>query len=398
MPGPRSHPDFMLPESVTPAPTEPATPPPVLSAGHGVTAGTSWWDRLGGGSLTVSLVVHGILILIALLIVRSFTLPEKEEVNFLPGGGGGGQASGAQALQKKRAAGLNAPQMRTASLATNAAVSLPDLQTTLTDFRTLSAASPAAGGTGGGQGGAAGTGAGGLLGNGFGQGMGPGVGKGFVSIPLIFGQKIDARRMAVVLDISRSMYPFLPTVIKEVDKVAPGSMVILHYGCGLNDQEIRSPGLESTSERDFMKDKIATSLLDTGAGSLDQKEREALLAMVKKRAKTYFVPSTTTGTTWVALLDEKLRDADAIYWFADFADTVNAACMEEVSRILLGRKQKLYLHPSNPDWLVSSDPLAANVAKVEEAIVKPSGGKVLNIALKKDKAAEPPKPATMGRK
>jgi len=367
-------------------------------ARQGVTAGTSWWDRLGGGSLTVSLVVHGMLILIALLMVRTFTLPEKEEVSFLSGGGSGGRASGAQALQQKRAASLNAPQMRTASPATNAAVSLPDLQTTLTDFRTLSAASPAAGGVGGGQGGATGSVTGGPLGNGFGRGMGPGVGKGFVSIPMIFGQKIDARRMAVVLDMSGSMYPFLPTVIKEVDKVAPGSMVILHYGCGLNDQEIRSPRLESTSDRDFMKDKIATSLLDTGAGSMEQKERETLLALVKKRAKTYFVPSTTTGTTWVALLDDKLRDADAIYWFADFADTVTSTRMEEVSRILRGRKQKLYLHPSNPDWLVSSDPLAANVTRVEEAIVKPSGGKVLNIALKKDKAAEPPKPATMGQK
>lgn len=366
--------------------------------GHAVTARTSWWDRLGGGSLTVSLVVHGILILIALLIVRSFTLPEKQEVYFLSGGGGGGRASGAQALLKKRAASFNAPQLRTASLATNAAVSLPDLQTTLTDFRTLSVASPAAGGTGGGQGGAAGTGADGLLGNGFGRGMGPGVGKGFVSIPMIFGQKIDARRMVVVLDMSGSMYPFLPAVIKEVDKVAPGSMVILHYGCGLNDQEIRGPRLESTSDRDFMKDRIATSLLDTGAGSMEQKDRETLLAVVKKRAKTYFVPSTNTGTTWVALMDEKLRDADAIYWFADFADTVTTARMEEVSRILRGRKQKLYLHPSNPDWLVSSDPLAVNVAKVEEAIVKPSGGKVLKIALKKDKAAEPPKPSTMGQK
>ena len=163
--------------------------------------------------------------------------------------------------------------------------------------------------------------------------------------------KIDAKRMAVVLDMSRSMYSFLPIVIKEVDKVAPGSLVILHYGCGLTDAEIRKPVLVSTSDNDFEKDRIVTSLMDSDNQSMDQEQREALLSMVKKRARTFFVPSSGVGSTWVALNDERLKNADAIYWFADFADDLSTARMEEIARSLRDRKQKLYIHPSNPKCL-----------------------------------------------
>lgn len=362
-----------------------------------IPAGSGWWQKIGGGSLTVSIIIHAVLILLLVLIVRTVITPAKETVDFLPGGGGGGKGSNARIAEKKRAASVSAPKTRIVSSAIGS-VSLPDIQTSMSDFSALSAAAPMGGGMGGGVGGLSGSGSGGLMGNGRGSGFGPGSGSGFVSIPLIFGQKIDARRMAVVLDMSGSMYSFLPTVIKEVDKVAPGSTVILHYGCGLGDAEIKKPGVESTSSRDFSDDKIVTSLLGSATAAMNQQQREALLDMVKKRPKTFFVPSTGVGSTWVALTDTKLKDVDAIYWFADFADGLSADKMEDVARKLKGRKQKLYIHPSNPQWLVGGDPLAVNVNKVENAIVKPTGGKVIKADVKKEEAVKtdnkpPNKPA-----
>ena len=386
--------------------SNPTTPPAQISvqteeindlAAPVTPAGSGWWQKIGGGSLTVSIVIHAVLILLLVLIVRTVITPAKETVDFLPGGGGGGKGSNARIAEKKRAASISAPKTRIVSNAIGS-VSLPDIQTSMSDFSALSAAAPMGGGVGGGVGGLSGSGSGGLMGNGRGTGFGPGSGSGFVSIPLIFGQKIDARRMAVVLDMSGSMYSFLPTVIKEVDKVAPGSMVILHYGCGLGDAEIKKPGVESTTSRDFSDDRIVTSLLGSATAAMNQKEREALLELVKKRPKTYFVPSTGVGSTWVALTDPKLKDVDAIYWFADFADALSVDKMEDVAKKLSGRKQKLYIHPSNPKWLVGGDPLAVNVNKVENTIVKPSGGKVIKADVKKEEAVKtdkkpPAKPA-----
>ena len=199
--------------------------------------------------------------------------------------------------------------------------------------------------------------------------------------------------------LSGSMYPYLPIVIKEVDKVAPGSMVILHYGCGLTDAEVRKPTLEFTSDKEFDKDRIVTSLLESASTAMNQTQREALLELVKKRPKTFYVPSTNVGTTWVALTDARLKEVDAIYWFADFADGLTKDRLEDVGQKLRSRKQKLYIHPSNPQWLVGGDPLAINVTKVDNEIVKPTGGKVLKVEIKKDvpvKEDAKPKPKPAG--
>ncbi len=361
--------------------TAPVLELPVLE--HIEPVNNGWWHRIGGGSLTISIIIHALVILLALYIVHTVYTPPKETIEFLPGGGGGGKGSDARIAQKQRAATMSAPKSRTVSISANADVSLPDIQTSMSDFSSLSIAAPMGGGIGGGEGGLSGKGKGGLMGDGFGTGVGPGRGAGFISMPL-FGQKIDARRMAVVLDMSGSMYPFLPTVIKEVDKVAPGSVVILHYGCGMNDTEIRRPGVQETTDKDFDSDRIVTSLLESNTAAMNKDQREALLAMVKKRAKTYYVPSTNVSSTWVALTDSKLKDVDAIYWFADFADGLTNERLEDVSRKLRARKQKLYIHPSNPRWLEGGDPLAVNVAKVEKEIVKPTGGKVIKAEVKKD--------------
>lgn len=365
--------------------------PPLAPANQG------WWYRVGGGSLTISLIIHAIVIVLAVVLVWQVQKPAPETIEFLAGGGGGGKGADAKLAERRRAAAMSAPRTRTISSSTNAEVALPDLQSTLTDLSSLSVSAPMAGGIGGGVGGISGSGQGGMMGNGIGTGFGPGRGNGFVSIPKIFGQAIDARRMAVVLDMSGSMYPFLPTVIKEVDKVAPGSTVVLHYGCGLNDENERAPKLESTSDREFLRDRIATSLLESGIGSMTEEERKTLLELVRKRPKTFFVPSSTVGTTWAALTDDRLKDADAIYWFADFADGLSRERMEEISRKLKSRKQKLYIHPSNPQWLVGGDPLAVNVSKIDKEMVQPSGGKVIKAEVKKDlpvkEDARPAKPS-----
>ena len=125
---------------------------------------------------------------------------------------------------------------------------------------------------------------------------------------------------------------------------------------------------------------------------MSQEQRDILHALVKKRPKTFYVPSSGVGSTWIALTDQKLKDADAIYWFADFADALSKERLEEVARKLRGRKQKLYIHPSNPKWLQPNEAMAANVARVEKELVTPSGGKVIKQEVKKDVPVKEDKP------
>jgi hypothetical protein len=51
---------------------------------------------------------------------------------------------------------------------------------------------------------------------------------------MMFGIELkDTRKIAVVMDVSRSMTKYLPIVAKELDKVARGSPLVLYFGCGL---------------------------------------------------------------------------------------------------------------------------------------------------------------------
>jgi hypothetical protein len=63
-----------------------------------------FWQRVGGGALTFAILFHVILLIIgAIWIFQTVIIPQKNAVDFLPGGDGGG---GERAAQSKR----NAPR------------------------------------------------------------------------------------------------------------------------------------------------------------------------------------------------------------------------------------------------------------------------------------------------
>jgi hypothetical protein len=143
----------------------------------------SWWARVGGGSLMVSIFVHAIFILIAIfLITISILQKEKQEAeDFLPGGGGGGKSNEAKQATKRRSVSMAQPKSRIAANVSTSAVVLPDSPQIATASPMSAMAAPSAGGMGGGEGGIKGKGKGGLMGDGFGKGFGPGMGPGFVA-------------------------------------------------------------------------------------------------------------------------------------------------------------------------------------------------------------------------
>jgi hypothetical protein len=144
-----------------------------------------YWYKIGGGSLTVSLIVHGVFVIIALLIIwRTTDTSVDPPPEFLPGGGGGGGGGEKLALKKQRTVTHAQPKMK---LATNTAstYTLPDVQATMTHMPALTSVQMGGGGLGSGEGGGRGTGKGNGVGSGIGDGWGPGSGKGFIALPAI---------------------------------------------------------------------------------------------------------------------------------------------------------------------------------------------------------------------
>lgn len=340
----------------------------------------SYWRRIGGGSLFVSITVHLLFILVALFLITFVTKRSKQEeaVDFLPGGGGGGKSNTAKLATKRRAVSMSQPKSRIVVSSALANVVLPDAPTMTADMGLSGMMSMPGGGIGGGEGGLRGKGKGGLMGDGLGKGVGPGRGAGFVAM---FGKVLKAQKLAVVLDVSRSMHPYLPVVVREANKLSGGCPVVLFYGCGAKeteDREIERQLAHPTRGRDFDEFWRRNFTGGDGPPAMDgPMPSEETYRVFDGRKDTYFFEKVGVGFSWLALTSPKIKEADAIYWFADFRDPVETAQLEDVRKILGKRKQKLYVHASG-----DSNP---SLAAVNEILVKPTGGEIMQVNLKPDK-------------
>lgn len=347
------------------------------------------WRSVGGGSLTLSILFHVGLVVAAGFIVFATKAYEKQ-IDFLPGGGTqqGAQASAelSHKVQMKRQQKVQKamPQQRLISTSIDAALTLPEAPPAVLDMPDFSSLA------GGDKLGSSGLGIGGA-GGGFGNGIGMGAMSGRTFKPLMmFGKELkDTRKIAVVMDVSRSMTKFLPLVAKELDKVAYGSPLVLYFGCGLVkpkdkiDDDINP--VSSDKFRTFWQVWEGKTPL-----KLSKEERknlkydpakpmplEAIYDMMSKRRNTWFVEFNGITYASTALMSKEVMEADTIYWFADFMDKVESEQMEQVLKALKKRKQKLYIHASRE---------GRSFAQVRDELVLPSGGEVIQT-----QSEEPPK-------
>lgn len=184
-----------------------------------------YWEKVGGGSFTVSVLIHAAFVVIAFLIIwqTNSGKGDEPEIDFLSGGGGGTEGN-TQIHEKKARMMVNrAPAMKIASAAAGDIV-IPDTHSTIADFSAISVTSgmmSGTPGTGGGFGGGNGTG----RGKGNGPGMGPGNAPGFTAN--FMGMLSKGNNVIFCVDTSGSMIPNLSkqgieVVRRELSKVISG--------------------------------------------------------------------------------------------------------------------------------------------------------------------------------
>jgi len=171
----------------------------------------TFWQKLGGEGLAISVIIHLILIVIALFwVISTWTDSAKKEPDSFSTGSGGG-AAGERAkqfktrLQPKNPKSTAKTPNRISSKNANATIALPDLPTT-------SMASLNTGLMGGGQSKGFGGGSGGGIGSGM--GIGRGNGKNFVSL---FGSKLGTNGLI------GSFYDIKQTSGRKNTPATPGS-------------------------------------------------------------------------------------------------------------------------------------------------------------------------------
>ena len=372
--------------------TEPEAAPAAVLAPQGFVSASrtpnqfvKLWRKIGAGSLGFSILLHaGILLFMASwFIARQMA---DKQVDFLPGGGTqqGAEASAelAHQVQQRKQKRLNKVMpLQRVVVNTTADVALPDM----TDSISL----PDMGSVMGGKMGSGGFGSGGT-GGGFGSGHGIGGMGGMTFKPIfMFGMELkNVKKIAVVMDVSRSMTKYLPIVTKELDNVAFGSNLVLYFGCGLTEETKQNKALEKTiltTDDDFKtfwqvwegKTPLNMPMEDRRKLKYDSSvpmPLKDIYEMMSKRKNTWYIDFCGITYAWTALMSKEVEQADAIYWFADFQDKVTPEMMEKVLKTLKKRKQKLYIHASVK---------GRSFEQVRDGLVLPSGGDVIETELPK---------------
>ncbi|MDR2863440.1 MAG: hypothetical protein LBV54_06165 [Puniceicoccales bacterium] len=182
------------------------------------------WRRFGLGSFFCSLTVHAILLLIALFwVVSTHFLPGKEPpLTFSTGAGGGDEGKTVKTFKHKRPVKSVRDLLKTSprlAVKTPSPVSLPEVPPLLLNLSQIQ--TPA---------GDLSKGMGGGFGGGFGAGIGVGNGgRGFIS-KMVMGVQVKAEKIAVYLDNSGSMVPFLEDVKKEIYTQYPDADIFEYNG------------------------------------------------------------------------------------------------------------------------------------------------------------------------
>ncbi len=339
------------------------------------------WRKIGAASLALSLAIHGALLIIAGIVVFTQVVSENQ-VDFLPGGGTqqGAEASAdvaRQIQQKKRTKLHKTPPMRkVVSTSLNATITLPEMPPDMLEVPDVSTM------LGGGKMGSGGFGSGGA-GGGFGSGVGTGGMRGIAFKPvMMFGRDLKAKKIAVVMDVSRSMTKYLPIVAKELDKVGRDSPLILYFGCGLSTPKDKKaiddtvykatgPAFDRFWQLWEGKTPLNIPVAERKLLQYDPAKpmpQEAIYKQMVKRPHTFFIDFNGIIYGSYALTCKEVMEADVLYWFSDFQDKVDEEMMGDVLKVLKKRKQRLIMHASIQ---------GRSFAKVRDNVCLPSGGEVL---------------------
>ena len=267
-----------------------------------------FWQKLGGEGLTISLIIHGVLILIAAIWVISTVTDsvKKDPDSFATGAGGGNSGERAKVqphkIQPKNAKTLAKNAARITSKSTTATISLPDLPVS-------SSASMMSGMTAGGGS----KGFGGGSGGGIGSGMGVGVGNGrnFVG-KSVMGAKIFAAKIAVFMDASGSMSGYIDRVEAEIRKQFPDADVYCYNGLFITVQDGMVIGGDN-----FRGQPVRSSGL--GVRETDQKKLTGVGKNIYKKFDDNFKMG--SAGAWIDVMRQQ-RSYDALVLFSDFQDGV----------------------------------------------------------------------------
>ena len=213
---------------------------------------------------------------------------------------------------------------------------------------------------------------------GSGKGTGLAAAKGLagpVSGKQLFGVSIQAKKLGVIVDISRSMQRYTPKLFQEIFEKFPDADVIFTNGGGIQDwdeslkkfneevtagkKKAKETGKDYRGPSKMEKPKLARFNSSEAEdwvpvrGAMQDREgypglKESypeLYEKMRKRNNTWFITSyAAANAVYLAFEELTRRKVEAIYWFSDFGDPIEGKEAEDVTRLIKENGIEVILH------------------------------------------------------
>jgi len=200
----------------------------------------------------------------------------------------------------------------------------------------------------------------------------------------IFGMQITAENLGVILDVSGSAHATLDKAIAEIDENFPTAYMVLVVGCGMSDGERalkggggKVPGKPrvvpydrrgSNDQYDSLGRSVPAQLEDFFR-KIGKKRADELRRYFKRRDNLFMLYGGDIHAANFAFDFVLDQNVDTIYWFADFADSIDKEIIEDLTRQLRRNRVQVIAHNF----------LGKPVRKEVKAMVEEVGGKTLEV-------------------
>lgn len=178
-------------------------------------------------------------------------------------------------------------------------------------------------------------------------GMGGGNGQAAAAVKQLFGARVEARRLGVIVDGFQSMGPYMPEVLAELERQFPEATVFFMWGCGLE-----APATTAVPVRLSLDNWQTTYFGEQKSKVLNTESRWIRSLMAQGRAFAFDKAGSPHRDTIAAFETMIGEGVDTIYWFADFTDNYRPEVVEDLAKRLRQKGIRVHLH--HPAGLVDN--------------------------------------------
>jgi len=213
-------------------------------------------------------------------------------------------------------------------------------------------------------------------GTGSGTGTGTGTGKGAArSTVKLFGVEVKAKKLGVIMDISKSMQKYTPQLTAEIFEKFPDADVIFTNGGGMmdwpdalkkfndevdenkkkakeNKKEYRGPSKMEKPVLGRFNGSEASDWVPIRGSKIGhenyrglKEDYPELYDKLSKRGNAWFISSFQDANgVYLAFQELIRRKAEAIYWFSDFESPIEGQEAEKVVALIKEKNIEVILH------------------------------------------------------